>query len=246
MTIWPAEWFEEIDSTNEEARRRVSLGDFSNCWIAARSQTEGRGRLGRNWESPAGNLFSTALFRLDGTIADATKIPFVSGLAVSDVVLAFGHDIPVKLKWPNDVRVDGAKLCGILVEAGQMDEGCWVACGIGMNVQSVPDGAGQAATCLMEVTGNAAITADAALDALRAAFNTRLEQLGHGFEHTRQDWLNIAEGLGETIAVRIGDDHVFGVFEDLGAHGEILLRLPNGSLRSITAGEVELIKERVV
>ena len=245
MQDWPAEWFDGIDSTNEEARRRVKSGAFSDVWIAARSQSAGRGRLGRAWKSPQGNLFSTALFRMDDTIANATKIPFVSGLAVADVVRVFAPDVAVKLKWPNDVRVEGAKLSGILVEAGQLDSGCWVACGIGMNVQTAPDGTGQAATCLGDLSGNSAISTDIVLDALRGSFQKRLQQLGLGFEHIRRDWLEFAEGLGDTIAVRIADDEVSGVFEDLGANGEILLRLPNGSLRSITAGDVELIKERV-
>lgn len=245
MGSWPAEWFDEIDSTNEEARRRVSYGTFVNCWIAARSQTAGRGRLGRNWKSPVGNLFTTALFRIEGTIADATKIPFVSGLAVADVVRVFGSDSDVKLKWPNDVRIKGEKLCGILVEAGQLDEGCWVACGIGMNVKTVPANTGQAATCLSDISSNAAITTDIVLNALREKFQKRLEQLRIGFESIRHDWLEIAEGLGEAIKIRVGEDEVSGVFEDLGEHGDILLRLPNGSLRSITAGDVELIKERV-
>ena len=98
MSSWPAEWFDEIDSTNEEARRRVASGTFTNSWIAARSQTTGRGRLGRHWKSPAGNLYATALFKLDGSIADATKIPFASGLAVVDVVEVIAPDVPVKLK----------------------------------------------------------------------------------------------------------------------------------------------------
>ena len=246
MFSWPAEWFDEIDSTNEEARRRVASGTFTNSWIAARSQTAGRGRLGRYWKSPAGNLYATALFKLDGSIVDATKIPFVSGLAVVDVVEAIAPDVPVKLKWPNDVRHEGAKLCGILVEAGQLQEGCWVACGIGLNVAFVPADTGQAATCLVDLCGSAAITSDIALDELRRTFSNRLNQLRKGFQTVRLDWLKRAEALGENIVVRVGDSRVTGVLEDLGNHGEILLRLPNGTLRSITAGDVELIKERVI
>ena len=245
MSGWPVEWFDEIDSTNEEARRRVASGSFADCWIAARSQTAGRGRLGRDWKSPVGNLFTTALFHFAGKIADATKIPFISGLAVIDAICGFKPDAPIELKWPNDVRLDGAKLCGILVEAGQLDAGCWVACGIGINVQSVPEGAGQSATSILDVTGLSAITADMVLDALRKSFAERLSQLGQGFEPVRQDWLKVAEGLNKPISVRTGEEAVSGIFEDLGSHGEILLRLPNGSLRTITAGDVELIKERV-
>lgn len=246
MSEWPTEWFDQIDSTNDEARRRVSSGNFSNCWIAARSQIQGRGRLGREWTSPPGNLYTTALFQLDGAIVDATKIPFISGLAVADTIDAFSPKRPIKLKWPNDVRVERSKLCGILVEAGLLDVGCWVACGIGVNVVSVPANTGQPATCVADLCGNSAISADMILEALKETFSSRLNELDNGFETIRRDWLKRAEGLGETIIIRAGEEEFTGTFEDLGANGEILLRLPNGSLRPITAGDVELIKERVI
>ncbi len=246
MSGWPTEWFDEIDSTNEEARRRVNAGDFSNCWIAAKLQSSGRGRLGREWKSPIGNLYTTVLFRLDGNISDATKIPFVSGLAVVDAVEAIAPDSAIKLKWPNDVRSAGSKLSGILVEAGSLAEGCWVACGIGINVSFVPEDAGQDAICVADLCGNGAITPEIVLDELRVTFDKRLHQFSSGFENTRRDWLKYAEGLEETISIRAGDMSYSGTFEDLGPHGEILLRLPNGSLHPITAGDVELIKERVI
>lgn len=245
MITWPAEWFDEIDSTNEEARRRVSSGQFTDGWIAARKQTSGRGRLGRDWVSPRGNLFSTALFRFEGGMLEATKVPFVAALAVADVFNAFVPNHPVQVKWPNDVRYNRAKLSGILIEAGTIDDVCWVAAGIGINVAHAPPGVEQAASCLADLRGDNAVTAEMVFEALRSTFSARLCQLETGFASIRADWLERAEGLTSKASVTYGSAKLEGIFEGMGAGGEMLLRLPNGEVRSITAGDVELIKKRM-
>lgn len=244
MSDWPVEWFEEIDSTNEEARRRVATGKFSSCWIAARSQTAGRGRLGRNWRSPPGNLHATGLFQLQGTMQEASKIPFVAALSVVDLFSAFAPETPALLKWPNDVRCDGAKVSGTLTEAGPFESGCWVAVGIGINIQHVPEDVGQAATCLAELRGDESISPQIALDALKDFFAERLKELQTSFEITRGEWLKHAEGLGKIVTISRGEEKVSGVFEGLGPDGELLLRLPDQQQIAITAGDVELVKER--
>src|SRR5262245_22037504 len=89
---WPVVRFDEIDSTNEEARRRAQAGDIGPCWLTAKVQTAGRGRLGRQWDSPAGNLFATALFPYPRTPAEAALACFSAGLAVIDAAGAVGVD----------------------------------------------------------------------------------------------------------------------------------------------------------
>ena len=182
---WPVIWHDTLDSTNEEARRQAADGNFSDGWIAARLQTAGRGRLGRGWASPSGNLFATALFHEPVGLEVATRIPFAAALSVHDGLSAFAPDAPIALKWPNDVRAAGAKLCGILVESGQADGAVWVACGMGINVTSVPEGAGQAATCLADLRGEASVTADMVLESLREAFARRLDQARTDFPRPR-------------------------------------------------------------
>lgn len=243
MFEWPAEWFDEIDSTNEEARRRVAAGNFSSCWIVARQQSAGRGRLGRSWKSPSGNLFATAYFQYQGSLQDASKIPFVSALAVSDVFYTFAPEKKVKLKWPNDVRFQGAKLCGILVEAGLNNNHCWIAAGMGLNIAQAPENTGQPVACLSGLRGDGAVTADMAFQALRSAFADRMHQFQQGFQSVREDWLKRAEGLGETASIKRGNETLIGVFDGLGPDGEFMLRLPDGALQPITAGEVELVRK---
>ena len=135
---WPVHRLDTIDSTNTEARRRAQAGVFENCWILADEQTAGRGRLQRHWASPKGNIFSSALFREPGGIQVAARIPFAAALAVSDTALEYAPGADVRVKWPNDVRVNKAKLSGILIETGQDEQGLWVIAGMGVNVAQVP------------------------------------------------------------------------------------------------------------
>ncbi|MEE9380188.1 MAG: biotin--[acetyl-CoA-carboxylase] ligase [Hyphomonadaceae bacterium] len=241
--IWPVQWFDVIDSTNLEAARRVKAGQFEDCWLVAHQQSAGRGRLGRVWQSQPGNLYATALFHFDGSLVDASKIPFVAGLAVSDVVHEFAPGADARLKWPNDVRVDGAKLAGILIEAGALDEGVWVAAGFGLNIAHSPNDVGQPTTCLADLRDNSVVTPETALEALCVAFSKRLQQLSNGFASIRADWLARAEGLGKTVRVKHGDEHVEGIFEDMDETGALILRLPGGARQTIRTGDVELVRE---
>jgi len=242
-SIWPSYWLDEIDSTNEEAKRRANRAGFGSQWIAAHSQSSGRGRLGREWVSPPGNLYATALFKWTGELRDMTRVPFAAALAVSDTVAALAPQADPKLKWPNDVRCNGAKVSGILVEAGEVDEARWVAVGIGINVSFAPDGVGQATTCLADLRGDAMIDTGLTLEALREAFARRFEQAVTDFSDTRLAWLERAEGLGKPVRVNVNGMAQEGVFKDMAADGALLLQLHDGRLQTIRAGDVELIKE---
>lgn len=240
---WPVFWLDEIDSTNEEAKRRASKTGFAAQWIAAHSQTSGRGRLGRQWASPPGNLYTTALFRWTGELRDMTRVPFAAALAVSDTVAGLAPEAVPKLKWPNDVRCEGAKVSGILVEAGDTNGSRWLAAGIGINVGFAPEGVGQAVTSLADLRGDGMVTPDMALDALRRAFARRLAEAQRDFSMTRKDWLAQAEGLGETVRVNVNGEVQEGIFQDMAADGALLLQLRDGTVTPIRAGDVELIKE---
>lgn len=239
-TPWPVFRFAEIDSTNTEAKRRAAAGSFENQWIVADRQSAGRGRQDRSWVSPVGNIFATALFHEPGGISAALRVPFAAALAVVDTVLVFAPGSDVRVKWPNDVRIARRKVSGILVETGAHGADLWIAAGIGLNVASAPDGLGQASVCLDALAGQT-VPLRVVLRTLQGHFGTRLEQARTDFTKLRQDWLRHAEGLGETVSVRAGDDIVEGIFAGLEPDGALCLRLPDGSARIIRAGEVNLI-----
>ncbi|MBP6011941.1 MAG: biotin--[acetyl-CoA-carboxylase] ligase [Alphaproteobacteria bacterium] len=232
--------FEEIDSTNEEARRRAMVGERGPVWIWAKRQTAGRGRRGRTWESPDGNLMTTLLIAPGVTAADAARLSFVAALAVHDLVARYVRLAPVRVKWPNDVLVEGRKVAGILLEtAGEESLGVlpWLAIGIGVNLVHAP-----AETVFPASTigahGPAPSPAEA-LAELAEAWETRFRVWRvSGFAAIREAWLEVAAGLGQPIEVRLPGETLSGRFETLMPDGALSLLLPNGSRRAITAGEV--------
>ena len=238
----PVFWFDEIDSTSEEAKRRARTGALEPVWIAARQQSAGRGRLGRNWASPQGNLFSTVLFPESGGLQVASRVPFAAALAVRDACAAVLPAMDAKLKWPNDVRVRGQKLCGILTESGETNGTLWIALGIGMNVQHAPESVGQETTSLLKEGAPAGLSPEHVLDDLRAALGQRIDQARSDFEGLLRDWLSFAEGRGQMVSAGPVNDRVEGIFEDLAADGGLILRLRDGSHRTIRAGDVDLVR----
>lgn len=238
----PVYWYDEIDSTSEEAKRRARRGETSAVWIAARQQTAGKGRLGRVWASPVGNLFSTVLFPEPGGLAMAARVPFAAALAVRDACVAAIPDLPAKLKWPNDVRISGKKISGILTESGETNGVIWVALGMGVNVQHAPEGVGQDATSLILEGVSGALQPEHVLEDLRMALASRVEQARRDFAGLLKAWLDHAEGYGETVEAGPVTDRIEGVFEGLAPDGGLILRLPDGSTRTIRAGDVDLVK----
>jgi BirA family transcriptional regulator, biotin operon repressor / biotin---[acetyl-CoA-carboxylase] ligase len=236
---WPVHELGIIDSTNTEAKRRVAVG-FSDHWLLASQQTAGRGRQDNQWLSPPGNIYATALFREPDGLAVALRLPFAAALAVSDVVLAHAPAADARLKWPNDVRINRKKVSGILVETGGSGADFWIAAGIGVNVLAAPEAATQPVTSLAELGMDGATPVAAVFATLRTAFARRLGQARTGFEGIRQTWLARAEALGEGVRVRSGEAEFEGIFEDLEPDGAMVVRLPDGSRRSIRAGEVEI------
>ena len=240
---WPSHWLDEVDSTNEEAKRRACNAGFAAHWISAHQQTSGRGRLGRVWVSPVGNLYATALFQWHGELRDMTRIPFAAALAVADSVAALAPHAEPKLKWPNDVRCNGAKISGILVEAGEANGVRWIAAGIGINVGFAPDGLDQATTSIADLRGDTLVDTGMAMMALQENFARRFEETKKDFADTRKAWLKRAEGLGLPVRVNVNGTAQEGIFKDMASDGALLLQLHDGSVTPIRAGDVELIRE---
>ncbi|MCF8504538.1 MAG: biotin--[acetyl-CoA-carboxylase] ligase [Caulobacter sp.] len=239
MTAPRIEALDEIDSTNADARRRAEAGEVGPLWITATRQTAGRGRRGRNWETGQGNLAATLLFVTDRPPAEAAQISFVAALAVADLADAFVPASQVTLKWPNDPMIDGRKTSGILVESGQHAGGLWVAVGIGVNLSTPPEVSERPATAFAEHMTAPPPRPLEALAVLSEAFERwrRLWQTA-GFPPVAEAWTRRAHGLGEACTARLGHETVAGIAEGLDPDGALRLRLPDGMLRRITAGDV--------
>ena len=229
---WTLVALDSVGSTNDEAARLADQGAPEGTVVWAREQLGGRGRRGRRWASPPGNLYSTTILRPDCAAARAAELGFVAALAVGDLVPA-GR--AVRLKWPNDVLVDGGKIAGILLESAISHDGNvqHVVAGIGINVAFAPD------LPDMRYPGAAlGGTVEAALEGLTRGLAVRLAQWRReGFERIREAWLAQAGPLGAEVDVRLGDGLARGRFAGLGPDGALLLETADGS-RRIVSGEL--------
>ncbi|WP_417492210.1 biotin--[acetyl-CoA-carboxylase] ligase [Maricaulis sp.] len=233
------EWLDETGSTNIEARDRALAGERGPLWIAARRQNAGRGRRGRAWQSLDGNLFASGLYAFNRSPAQAAELSFVAALAVAELCdIALGDAARTRVKWPNDVLVDGRKVSGILLESGAAPAGgLWLAIGIGVNLAVAPDDLDRPVTSLARAGGR--LQREAALEHLAAAFQRNVELwLRSGFGAIRDQWLARAHGLGQRCVVRLDHETLDGVFGDLGPDGALRLDLDSGQHRYISAGEV--------
>ena len=229
--------FEELDSTNSEARRRAEAGEQGPVWISAARQTQGRGRRGRTWHNGQGNLAATLLLRPTAPASVIGQLSFAAALAVADMAQHFAPDVSIQVKWPNDVLGNGRKLAGILLESGEDAQTRWLAIGIGVNLASFPLATEFPATSLTQL-GLAAPSSEEALAVLAARFAHWYDVwMREGFEMLRAAWLGRAGGLGKSIRARLPNITHEGVFVGLDAAGALLLN-ERGQVRAIAAGEV--------
>ncbi|MFC3441751.1 biotin--[acetyl-CoA-carboxylase] ligase [Sphingobium rhizovicinum] len=227
---------EETGSTNADMLALVEQGVPEGNWLRAGRQTGGRGRMGRAWESPVGNLYCSTLVR----IAPGDPLPHTLALVAANAVHALIAPLcagQARIKWPNDILVDGAKIAGILLERF----GDAIIIGIGINVTHHPTGLDRPVTSLV---------AQGAADAEAGALMERLAQLfahwlgiwrAQGLDPVRAHWLINAHPTGTPMRVVQPDGEVVeGAFDTLDRQGMLILRLANGESRAIHAGDIIL------
>jgi BirA family biotin operon repressor/biotin-[acetyl-CoA-carboxylase] ligase len=236
----PIETYDELESTNAEARRRAEVGEAGPVWITARLQTAGRGRRGRSWSSGEGNLAATLLMTTEAPAAEAAQVSFLAALAAADLADTCLGAGAARLKWPNDVLVYGKKAVGVLVESGaRPDKRLWLAVGVGVNLASYPRDVELPATSFAEHMAGGAPEPRHALEILAARFESwRALWAAEGFAPVARAWTERAHGLGERCEARLPNRVVNGVAEGLDADGALRLRLEGGAVERITAGDV--------
>ncbi|PJI92252.1 BirA family biotin operon repressor/biotin-[acetyl-CoA-carboxylase] ligase [Yoonia maricola] len=241
---WPEGYarivLDTVDSTMAEAARRATDIDRPT-WIMAKTQTAARGRRGRTWIVPEGNLNATLIFRPEATAAEAAKRSFLAANALYQALAIYVSVDKLSLKWPNDVLLSGGKVAGILLESsGQGPFVDWLSIGIGVNLAQTPEGvkdASFAPTSLSEAGGEAVSPKDF-LSTLADAYATQeAKLLRFGFERIRDDWLANAARLGEMITARTARESVTGIFDSIDSDGNLVLITGTGP-RAIPAADV--------
>jgi BirA family biotin operon repressor/biotin-[acetyl-CoA-carboxylase] ligase len=225
-----------VDSTNARAIALANDGAAHGTIVIADEQRAGRGRHGRGWDSPPGNLYASVVLRPSAPVAQWPEIGFVAGLALAEAVtsVAPGLDTDIRLKWPNDLLLRGQKLAGLLLES--TGQGALVV-GSGVNLASAPGDPARPATAL--AAHGIAATPWEVLEVYATGLEAGLDRwAAGGFAAIRPLWLDRAGGLGQPIRVRLPQRELSGTFADLDPHGALVLALPDGSRRTITAGDV--------
>ncbi|MBM3565895.1 MAG: biotin--[acetyl-CoA-carboxylase] ligase [Alphaproteobacteria bacterium] len=231
-----------VDSTNEEAKRlalrnNAPAPDGTVVW--AESQTAGRGRHGRGWISPPGNLYCSILLRPPRPLGEAAGLGFAAALAIVEALAGWGCR-NAHPKWPNDVLVNGHKIAGVLLESQTGGGGVpdWLVVGMGVNLSLCPRDVHPAATSLAAERGAVPLPR-VALGAVLGAFaRWRDRWLDGGLAAVLEPYRRHVWGLGQPATVRLGGETIEGTFEALDDAGALVLRLMNGQLRHITAGDV--------
>lgn len=234
-------WHDSVPSTNDLALRLAEIPVPEGTVIVAEEQTAGRGRLGRAWASPRGGVWLSVILS-PGLPADRVAvIALAAGIAAAQAIRKT-TGLLARLKWPNDVLVDGKKVVGILAEATPGGE--WVVVGIGINANvsrdALPEVSGYPVTSLQELLGHA-VDREALIRAL-------LRELDEGYAGLRsagvsgvlRRWREMAETLGRVVLVETAGATIHGTAVDVDEAGGLLLRLDDGTVRRVVAGDVRM------
>jgi len=232
----------DVASTNLECMERARAGDAGQLWITAVRQTGGRARRGRNWVSEPGNLYSSLLLIDPAPWEALASLPLMVTIAVYDAVasvLPGDARSELKIKWPNDVLINGRKTAGILIEAEQLADGRRaVVIGCGINVAHRPETGLYPATCLAE-QGSAA-TPQELFARLVVSMDNVLNDWdqGRGLSSIRDAWIERAQGIGQPVTVNLPDRQIHGLFDGIDNEGRLMLAMPDGSKQMIASGDV--------
>ena len=237
-------YFDEIDSTNNEAKRNGELASQSGILYITESQTGGRGRRGKAWVSPKGSgIWMSLLFKPNVTPNKASMLTIVSAMAIKAAINKVCPDAKCMIKWPNDIVLNGKKVCGILTEmSAELEYIHYVVIGIGINVNTLdfPDEIKDIASSLYKETGSKIKRSDIILE-----FSREFKRLYDIFlkEKDLRDLVNEYDGMlinkGREV-VTTGDVEISGIAVGINSLGELIIKLKDGTLREVRAGEVSV------
>ena len=236
-----AHFYSECESTNVTAAAYARAGARSPVWVVAGAQSGGKGRKGRKWVSETGNLYASLLFSPSILPAALSALPFLTALAARDTLIDLGVGADnIQCKWPNDILIDGAKICGILIESSARSASNLehVIIGIGINLLHSPTEAQFKATSLQAWLG-VETSPQAALQSLAGCIKARLDAWDtNDFEPIRAEWTHCAWGLGEMRRINTATEAFDAKLVGLDGQGGLLVQLENGTERQIMAADI--------
>jgi len=240
-------YFTETGSTNDEAFSLGLAGAPQGTVVIADSQTKGKGRMQRLWHSPKNsNIYTSVILRPPVQPSKASQIPIAAGVAVAEVLETYCPD-KVRLKWPNDVLIDGKKVCGILAQmktyANAVD---FVVLGIGINVnlsrEQFPRDIQEIATSLAVETGREISRLELIISLYENLEKCYKKLLQKGFGPIKEKWLELAPMIGRTVQVTFKDETLEGKATGLDDDGSLILLTEGAKEIKVSAGDATIIK----
>ncbi len=236
-------YLDEAESTNDIAKELARKGAPDGLLVLAETQTRGRGRLGRVWQSPPGGIWLSLILRPKLPPQEAPKLTFVAATAVATVIRSL--DLDAKIKWPNDILINDKKVCGILTEMeGETDVLHHVVVGIGINANfnkdNLPKDIQKTATTLKSELNTTISRTEFITHLLNEFEHSYLLFLKNGFSPILAEWKEFSCILGENVRVYLGDKIIDGKAIDVDQSGALILKLNNGSTERVFSGDVSL------
>ena len=236
--------YKVVSSTNNVAKKLAEENASEGTVVVAEEQTSGRGRLDRKWFSPKGGLWFSIILKPEVKTFDASKIVFAVSLAVANT-LRKNFNLKAEVKWPNDVLVNGKKICGILTESVTSDKSLkYVVVGVGLNsnisVKEIPRNLRESTTTLKEE-----LEREVDLESLLCSLLFQIEQeyttfLNKGFADILKRWKCIASFLGKRVEVVEAGKKYDGVAQDVDEEGLLVVRLTEGTVKKFTVGDIKV------
>lgn len=241
-------YYPETGSTNDEAYRLGMAGAQEGTVVIAECQTKGKGRLARSWHSPAGsNIYTSVIMRPHLTPVAAPQISLVAGVAVAETLNNYCPG-KVQLKWPNDVLVNGKKICGILAQMKTAGENVdFVVVGIGINVNigenHFPEEIREIATSVSSETGRKISREDLIISLYENLAKWYKKLLQNGFAAVKEKWLGLAPMIGQDVQVMFLNEKVSGKALDLDDDGALIVLTAKNEKLKISAGDATILKK---
>ena len=238
-------YYDEIESTNTEARNLAAEGAPEGTVVIAECQSVGKGRLGRRWTSPAGKgLLFSVILRPVLPLTQAHLLTMVAATAACAGIESQAR-IPVRIKWPNDLFSENKKVGGILLEtAGERDEVEWIIAGIGINVNTeyseLPVALRRTAVSLKMAGGVPVDRSELLASLLLSLEKAYIDASKNGFERALREFRERDYLLNRSVSMQTREGPVVGEATGIDEHGALLVELPHRQIRRFHSGDVSL------
>jgi len=236
-------YFKEVESTQEVAKTLANAGLEEGTIIIAEKQTKGRGRAGREWFSPKGGLWLSIILKPSIPTPKIQRLTLLAGVAVAKTLRKL-YKLDAKLKWPNDVLVEGKKVCGILIEAsGNADKVNYAIVGVGINVNvrfTDKKELSSTATSILELLGEEVSIVKLTVKLLEEFEKLYLEFKQGEFSKIIGEWRKLSQTLGKKVKVESYGESFTGEALDVDEDGFLLVKVKDGSIARIVAGDIYL------